>query len=323
VTFGCGQISVPGRQVAVKTGTSEPYDPKGPNAGKIGETWAFGYTPDYVVGIWAGNSDNSPVVNIYSTSISFRAMRDTMQAAYDGRPSTQFARPAGIVEETICVPSGLRPTSLCGRTSKDLFVKDAFPEKEDDWWRIVRLDRRNGLLATPGTPPQFIEERVMLVPPAELLKTEDDRKRAEEWSQALNLPLAPTDASTAPALGSSGGPIGVDLPVIIFSPSAGAQLFGSIQVTGRASSNRFQYYRLEYGRGANPSSWSQIAQYSTPVASGVLGTWDTLSLTPGTYTLRLVVRDRDNGDLTATVAVNVGPPATATPVATTTPVAAP
>ena len=60
----------------MKTGTSEPFDPKGPNAGKIGETWAFGYTPDLVVGIWAGNSDNAPIMNIFSTSISFRAMRD-------------------------------------------------------------------------------------------------------------------------------------------------------------------------------------------------------------------------------------------------------
>ena len=31
-TFGCGGISIPGYQVAVKTGTSEPFDPQGPNA---------------------------------------------------------------------------------------------------------------------------------------------------------------------------------------------------------------------------------------------------------------------------------------------------
>ena len=62
--FGCGGVSVPGRQVAVKTGTSEPFDPEGPNAGKIGETWTFGYTPDYVVGIYGGNADNAPIINL-------------------------------------------------------------------------------------------------------------------------------------------------------------------------------------------------------------------------------------------------------------------
>ncbi len=34
LTFGCGGVTVPGYQVAVKTGTSEPFDPNGPNGGK-------------------------------------------------------------------------------------------------------------------------------------------------------------------------------------------------------------------------------------------------------------------------------------------------
>ena len=122
ITFGCGGISVPGRIVAVKTGTSEPFDPEGPNRGKIGDTWGFGYTPDVVVSVWAGNSDNSPIVNIFSTSISFRAMRDILQAFYAGAPSTAFMRPAGIVAATVCVPSGLKPTDICGLTTTDLFV---------------------------------------------------------------------------------------------------------------------------------------------------------------------------------------------------------
>ncbi|MPZ50481.1 MAG: hypothetical protein GEU75_14485 [Dehalococcoidia bacterium] len=102
ITFGCGGLNVPGYRVGVKTGTSEPYDPKGPNAGKIGETWAFGITPDLTVGIWAGNSDNAPIVNIYSTSISYRAMRDVLLAAYGGRPGTNFERPEGVVTRQVC-----------------------------------------------------------------------------------------------------------------------------------------------------------------------------------------------------------------------------
>jgi membrane peptidoglycan carboxypeptidase len=92
--FGCTGLSIPGYRVAVKTGTSEPFDPQGPNAGKIGETWAFGYTPDLVVGVWAGNSDNAPIDHIYSTSISFRAMRDILLEAYKGREVTTFQAPA-------------------------------------------------------------------------------------------------------------------------------------------------------------------------------------------------------------------------------------
>jgi membrane peptidoglycan carboxypeptidase len=84
LTFGCGGLGVPGHVAAVKTGTSEPYDPAGPDGGKIGETWAFGYTQDVVVGVWAGNSNNAPLDHILSTSISFNAMRDIMLQAYRG-----------------------------------------------------------------------------------------------------------------------------------------------------------------------------------------------------------------------------------------------
>ena len=102
ITFGCGGIQIPGRQVAVKTGTSEPYDPKGPNRGKIGDTWAFGYTPDMVVGVWAGNSDNAPITNIYSTSISYRAMRDMLLNAYGEWRGNTFVQPPNVVESTSC-----------------------------------------------------------------------------------------------------------------------------------------------------------------------------------------------------------------------------
>jgi membrane peptidoglycan carboxypeptidase len=102
ITFGCGGVTVPGYTVAVKTGTSEPFDPEGEDATKIGETWAFGFTRDYVVGIWAGNSDNAPITNIFSTSISFRAMRDTILKAYGERPQTPFEQPKSLEISTAC-----------------------------------------------------------------------------------------------------------------------------------------------------------------------------------------------------------------------------
>jgi membrane peptidoglycan carboxypeptidase len=46
------QLTVfPGYQVALKTGTSNDYR----------DTWAMGYTPSLVAGVWAGNNDNSPL----------------------------------------------------------------------------------------------------------------------------------------------------------------------------------------------------------------------------------------------------------------------
>ena len=296
-TFGCGGITIPGMKVGVKTGTSEPFDPEGPNAGKIGETWAFGYTPDIVVGMWAGNADNSPIVNIFSTTISFRTMRDVLAAAYDGRQATAFERPAGLVEGTVCVPSGLKPTSLCGLTSKDLFVADSLPEEDDTWWQIVRIDARNGLLARLSTPGQFVRQEIMLVLPEELLETEEDRETAEEWAEALELPLAPTETSNL-----SGS---VDLAAMIFSPSTGARLSGVVPISGRASSSRFESYRVEYGQGASPSSWTTLIVREYEVESGTLAIWNVNDLPSGFYTLRLVVEDSRRGNITFSVVVVV------------------
>jgi membrane peptidoglycan carboxypeptidase len=41
----------PGYDVALKTGTSNDYR----------DAWSMGYTPDLVVGVWAGNNDNKPM----------------------------------------------------------------------------------------------------------------------------------------------------------------------------------------------------------------------------------------------------------------------
>jgi hypothetical protein len=240
-------------------------------------------------------------------------MRDTLQAYYDGRPSPAFARPAGVVEETVCVPSGLKPTPLCGKTTKDLFVKESLPTKEDDWWQRVRVDLRTGQLAGPLTPPQLTEDKVALVLPPELLKTDEDKKRAQEWAEALGLPLAPSETSNVP------GGAGSDLPAIIYSPTAGTRVFGVVTVLGRAFSPSMEYYRLEYGSGAAPTAWIPLMQAPIPVQTGPLGIWNTTGLPPGPYTLRVTVQDRLRGQITASTTVTLSdtPPTTPTPTPST------
>lgn len=51
-TFGSSSaLFIPGRDVAVKTGTT--------NSNR--DAWTIGYTPSVVVGVWAGNNDNKPM----------------------------------------------------------------------------------------------------------------------------------------------------------------------------------------------------------------------------------------------------------------------
>jgi membrane peptidoglycan carboxypeptidase len=300
-TFGCGGLSI-GRTAAIKTGTSEPYE----NSHAIGDTWALGYTPDLAAGVWAGNADNSPMVNILSTSISWHALRDFMQAALEGVPDRAFERPDGVVTATVCVPSGKLPSQYCGKTTQDIFAADSVPKETDDWWQPIKVDSRNGLLATSQTPSKYVEERVFLVLPQDLQGV--SRQQAEEWAQALGVALAPTQES----------PLGPDTTqqqpgVSIDWPPADATVRGVIAIKGSTNTPGFRSYSLEYGAGTRPQQWTVIARSNEPVIDGTLGQFDTTELKPGTYTIRLVVQDQTRGYLTDTVTVGVGSLATPTP----------
>ena len=143
ITFGvCGALSLPNNRPAViKTGTSEPFEDRTDLAG---DTWAVGYTPQLVAGTWFGNSDNTPMSNVLSTSVSYQVWRDFMNFANDYYkfPSQPFARPDSVVEREVCFPSGKLATALCPRQfrQKALFpaetLQGATPiALSDDWWQ--------------------------------------------------------------------------------------------------------------------------------------------------------------------------------------------
>ncbi len=307
ITYGCGALSI-GRPWGVKTGTSEPFE----DSRAIGETWTYGYTPDLVAGVWAGNADNSPVHNILSTSISYRAVRDFMIAALADTPVSQFEKPAGLSMVDTCTPSGLKANDTCGRKVKNLLPDVTAPKKDDDWWKKSKIDIRNGLLATELTPPQFVQERFGLAIPNDI--GDFARAQALEWASRLNAPAAPTERSTG------------QVPVSIDKPQANDRVSGKVAITGRADSTDFTAYRLEFGAGNPPLEWTPVFRSETRQPGGGLGFWDTTGLADGVYTLRIVLEDKVRGELSTFVVVNIGKagaPARASPTALALPTPSP
>ena len=82
------------RPAAVKTGTSNDFR----------DNWTVGYTPDYTVGVWAGNNDNSAMVNITGVDGAAPIWHDSLLMAEQGRPVTGFTTPGGVVKKTISYP---------------------------------------------------------------------------------------------------------------------------------------------------------------------------------------------------------------------------
>lgn len=125
-----------------------------------------------------------------------------------------------------------------------------------------------------------------------------------------------TVADTTDPVANIGAPVGGDI------------LYGQVAIWGTAYDDNLDKYVLDYGIGASPSSWTQLASASTTLQYGHLCTWDVSGL-DGPCMLRLLVTDRAGNNMTHFVPVEVdnSPPDTpenpsptdnATGVATTT-----
>ncbi|TAK77720.1 MAG: hypothetical protein EPO16_04935 [Dehalococcoidia bacterium] len=289
ITYGvCYALSLPnGYPSAAKTGTSAPFEDK---PGLIGETWTIGYTPELVAGTWAGNADNAPIEGITSTSVSLRTWREYMVEAleYLKKPKTQFPRPDGVVAREVCWPSGRLPSEWCPQINRytSLYAAAALSSGSDlydTWWQPLKIDSRTGQRAGVDTPPSFVRDEVRLIlPPAEVARWGG----VQEWAAAngVSSMLAPVEG----APGQTG-------QVFLLSPQADAEVSGQVAVRGRAHSDDFIRYTVDFGRGVNPVTWTLIQTSTASTLDGTLASWDTRLLTDGAYTLRLVLEDKKLG----------------------------
>lgn len=76
----------------------------------------------------------------------------------------------------------------------------------------------------------------------------------------------------------------------VTSPISGQTVTGQVVVQGGANILNFQKYKFEIRGASTNQAWVVVADNNVPVVDpGLLGTWDSTSLAPGPYVLRLVV----------------------------------
>lgn len=84
-----------------------------------------------------------------------------------------------------------------------------------------------------------------------------------------------------------------DARAVISSPGVGQVLSGMVGVTGSASHEAFQYFKLEYAPGANAGGgFVYFDGANVAIAGGLLGNFNTGALPNGDYTIRLTVVDQ-------------------------------
>src|SRR2546421_517986 len=88
------------RPAAAKTGTTQNFR----------DNWTVGYTTDYVMGVWAGNDDNSPMFNVTGVQGAAPIWHDSMLLAEKGHPIRNFTNPGGLEQATVTYPDGVKTT---------------------------------------------------------------------------------------------------------------------------------------------------------------------------------------------------------------------
>ncbi|TLD71922.1 penicillin-binding protein 1C [Phragmitibacter flavus] len=104
---------------AVKTGTSTDYR----------DNWTLGFTPEYTVGVWAGNFDNTPMNQVSGVTGAGPIFRDLFLHLHRTRGTTWFTTPSELLTHTIdprngkIIPSNLTPSL----TQQELFLPKTLP----------------------------------------------------------------------------------------------------------------------------------------------------------------------------------------------------
>ncbi len=280
------------RPAAVKTGTSNDYH----------DSWAVGYTPDLLVGVWVGNSDNTPMQEVAGANGAGKIWNTIMQRTHAGKPNAPFWRPPLIEEQQICASTGL-PASGCADTVAERFIAGLPTKLTDATYVTVTVGGDGTCLATDQTPAAERRKQTFVVPPAD----------ARAWVSGASVPQAPTVACPPPAAASAsatttpGAATAQPAAVAAFTtPQPGELVSGQLRITGSAAGQ----YELAFGAGSSPTAWTTIASGGGGVQSGLLGQWSTSGLPSGSYTLRLQVTLPGSPQQTALVPVVVDHTAT-------------
>ncbi len=103
-SFGTNSVLSLPFAAAVKTGTTTDWR----------DNWTLGYSTERVVGVWVGNADNTPMLDVSGIDGAGPIWHDLMRAAHTEAPPA-FARPDGLADVQICAPSGMLATRRSAR----------------------------------------------------------------------------------------------------------------------------------------------------------------------------------------------------------------
>lgn len=264
--------------VAVKTGTSQGYR----------DAWAVAYSDRLSVVVWVGNHDWRKMNAISGAGGAAPAAHKIMEAVMPLRAphlawATTFAPPTHWVPREICPLSGRLGGPTCTSSKTEFFAPGTEPGVACPFHAQVKLDARNGLLASAACPATQIIARPMLVLP-ELYAT---------WARRQHLEIAPTRESP---LCPTGAPVAAKIAITepraltryLYDPDTPREL-STIRLAAAVAPASEEIVWLVDG--------SPVAQVGWPHELRV-------PLSPGRHVVRAAFAHREGGSLPVTIVVD-------------------
>ncbi len=293
--FGSNSLLViPGKTVAVKTGTTDDKR----------DNWTVGYTPSFVTGVWVGNNDNSPMHPSLASGVTGAApiWNRVMKTVLKNKADEQLTVPSGIVTTQIDTYAG---GLLWGGqpTRNEYFISGTEPTTTSPIYQRLKISKNNGKLANPVEIAlgQYEEKDFVVLTEQDPVST-DGKNR---WQEGIDAWLAGNgDSKYHPPKETSNDKLN-DLAVQIKNPSDHAQIddydvqveveavsqsevikmeiMVDDQVVKTINSNKFSE-RVNMNKG--PHSLKVRAQDSkgnageSQIKIGVFVPWDSPTITP-------------------------------------------
>jgi 1A family penicillin-binding protein len=145
------ELRIGNKPISVKTGTTNDYR----------DNWTIGYTTKYLVAVWVGNNDNTPMQGVVSGVTGAAPIwHDIMAHLTENEKVDWPQRPANVVGRNVCANTGTLPSAdnPC-QTRFEFFIKGIEPKKGNPITKKkIFIDKGTGQPAAAGQT-ENVEEK--------------------------------------------------------------------------------------------------------------------------------------------------------------------
>ncbi len=277
-------LNVPGKTVAVKTGTTDQKK----------DNWAVGFTPSVAVGVWVGNNDNSDMSPTIASGVTGASpiWNKIMQSALKNKQNEPFNRPSNVTQTEV---DGLMTGKPHGGspTRKEYFISGTEPKGESGTYQRQKVCRSNPHRLANDNEDNEEKDVVVL--------KEDDPTGADKWQKGIDewVVTAPDARLVGATRGCSGVPgftTGGGGVIEIVNVGNGANVPRVFDVLARANSPAGVKKVTWLVDGAEKSS-----QTSEPYAVHI-------EFPPGdrgSHTITVTLEDNGGGSFSSSIGVTV------------------